>query len=105
MFDFFENHPVISIIIAVILVLAIIFGISYVVRGGKNILFGGNRQVFDTKYAFHWAIIELGNGEILEGAVKSWNDYDKSDTVQVVMENGIVILTHYSKVLLCSERP
>ena len=105
MFDFFENHPVISIIIAVILVLAIIFGISYVVRGGKNILFGGNRQVFDTKYAFHWAIIELGNGEILEGAVKSWNDYDESDTVQVVMENGIVILTHYSKVLLCSERP
>jgi len=105
MFDFFENHPIISIIIAVLLILAIIFGISYAVRGSKNILFGGNRQVFDTKYAFHWAIIELGNGELLEGAVKSWNDYDESDTVQVVMENGIVILTHYSKVLLCSERP
>lgn len=105
MFDFFENHPVISIIIAVLLVLAIIFGISYAVRGSKNILFGGNRQVFDTKYAFHWAIIELGNGELLEGAVKSWNDYDESDTVQIVMEDGTVILTHYSKVLLFSERP
>ena len=63
------------------------------------------RQVFDTKYAFHWAIIELGNGELLEGAVKSWNDYEESDTVQIVMEDGTVILTHYSKVLLFSERP
>lgn len=105
MLSFFEDHPIIATIISFILILAIIFGISYVVRGGKNILFGGNRQVFDTKYRFSWAIIELGNGELIEGAVKAWNDYNESDTVQIVMEDGTVILTHYSKVLLCSERP
>ena len=105
MLDFFSDHPVLCGILAIILVLALVIGIAYGIRGSKNILFGGNRQVFDTKYAFHWAIIELGNGEILEGAVKSWNDYDESDTVQIIMEDGIVILTHYSKVLLFSERP
>lgn len=105
MLYFFENHPIVATIISLILILAIIFGISYVVRGGKNILFGGNRQVFDTKYQFSWAIIELGNGELIEGAVKSWNDYNESDTVQVIMEDGTVILTHYSNVLLCSKRP
>ena len=105
MLYFFEDHPVIATIISIILILAIIFGVGYTIRSGKNILFNGNRQVFDTKYRFSWAIIELGNGELLEGAVKAWNDYDESDTVQIIMEDGTVILTHYSKVLLCSERP
>ena len=102
---FFDDHPIIAGILAIIIVIAILLGIAYVIRGGKNILFGGNRQVFDTKYRFNWAIIELGNGELLEGKVKAWNDYDDSDAVQIVMEDGTVFLTHYSKVLLCSERP
>lgn len=102
---FVSDHPIFASIIAIILVLAIIFGIAYCVRGGKNILFGGNRQVFDTKYRFTWAIIELGNGELLEGEVSAWNDYSDSDAVQIIMKNGTVILTHYSKVLLCSQRP
>lgn len=105
MADFFNDHPVISGILALIVVIAILLGIAYVIRGGKNILFGGNRQVFDTKYRFNWAIIELGNGELLEGKVKAWNDYEDSDAVQIIMEDGTVFLTHYSKVLLCSERP
>ena len=105
MADFFYDHPVITGILAIIVVIAILLGIAYVIRGGKNILFGGNRQVFDTKYRFNWAIIELGNGEVLEGKVKAWNDYDDSDAVQIVMEDGTVFLTHYSNVLLCSECP
>lgn len=35
-----------------------------------------NRQIFDTTYSFDYAIIQLPNGEIVEGEVKSWLDYD-----------------------------
>lgn len=64
-----------------------------------------NRQIgIDTAYSFKWAIIQLGNGELIEGEVTSWRDFEDSDTVQFVM-NNITYLTHYSNVILCSERP
>ena len=65
----------------------------------------GNRQVgWDTTQTFTHAILELGNGEIVEGTVTSWRDFDESDVVQFTM-NGITYLTHYSKVILCTEKP
>ena len=65
---------------------------------------GYNRQIFDTNWSFKWVIAQLGNGELLEGEVTSWADFDDSDCVQFTM-NGITYLTHYSNVILCSERP
>ena len=65
----------------------------------------GNRQMgFDTTWNFKWAILELGNGEIIEGPVSSWRDFDESDCVQFTM-NGVTYLTHYAKVILCTEEP
>lgn len=65
----------------------------------------GNRQVgWDTTQTFTHAILELGNGELVEGTVTSWRDFNDSDTVQFTM-NGITYLTHYSKVILCTEKP
>lgn len=65
----------------------------------------GNRQVgWDTTQTFTHAILELGNGEIVEGTVTSWRDFDDSDVVQFTM-NGITYLTHYSKVILCTKKP
>ena len=65
----------------------------------------GNRQVgWDTTQTFTYAIIELGNGEVIEGTVTSWRDFDESDVVQFTM-NGITYLTHYSKVILTTEKP
>lgn len=65
----------------------------------------GNRQIgFDTTNNFTWAIIQLGNGELIEGEVTSWRDFENSDTVQFTM-NGITYLTHYSNVILSTERP
>ena len=65
----------------------------------------GNRQVgWDTTQTFTYAILELGNGELVEGTVTSWIDFDESDVVQFTM-NGITYLTHYSKVILCTEKP
>lgn len=65
----------------------------------------GNRKIgFDTTQTFHWAIIQLGNGELIEGSVDSWRDFDSSDTVQVTV-NGITYLTHYTNVILATEKP
>ena len=36
----------------------------------------GNQQIFDMTYTFDYAIIELPNGEIIEGEIDSWNDYE-----------------------------
>ena len=63
-----------------------------------------DRSLFETKQSFTWAIIQLGNGELLEGEVTSWRDFSESDVVQFTM-NGITYLTHYSKVILTSEKP
>ena len=60
----------------------------------------GNRQVgFDLKQTFDEAIVILHNGEMIEGKVDSWRDFDESDVVQVTIE-GVTYLTHYSNVIL-----
>ena len=65
----------------------------------------GNRQVgWDTTQTFTYAILELGNGELIEGTVTSWRDFEDSDVIQFTM-NGITYLTHYSKVILTTEKP
>lgn len=66
----------------------------------------GNRQIgIDLTQSFHWAIIELGNGELIEGQITAWRDFDESDIVQFTLDDGITYLTHYSKVILCTKKP
>lgn len=65
----------------------------------------GNRKIgFDTTQTFRWAIVQLGNGELIEGPVSSWRDFEESDVVQFTI-NGITYLTHYSNVILTTEEP
>lgn len=65
----------------------------------------GNRKIgWDTTQTFTHAILELGNGELIEGTITSWRDFKDSDAVQFTM-NGITYLTHYSKVILCTKKP
>jgi len=60
----------------------------------------GNRQIgLDFKQSFDEAIIILHNGEMIEGKIDNWRDFDESDVVQVTIE-GITYLTHYSNVIL-----
>jgi len=65
----------------------------------------GTRQIgIDTAYNFKWGIIQLGNGEIIEGPVSGWRDFQDGDEIQLVI-NGVTYLTHYSNVILASEKP
>ena len=62
----------------------------------------GNRSLIDTKYRFDRAVIALPNGQVIDGKVSSWLDYDDSDAVQVTID-GKTYLTHYTNVCLIDE--
>lgn len=62
-------------------------------------LTGCNKQVFDTTYAFDKAIVELPNGEVVEGEVESWTDYEDGDQIQVKID-GNTYLVHSSDIVL-----
>lgn len=68
-----------------------------------SFVFGcGNKQIFDTTYTFHRAIIELPNGHVIDGDVESWTDYEDGDQIQVKI-NGKVYLVHSSNIVLINE--
>lgn len=51
---------------------------------------------------FHYAYIRIGN-DIIHGNVIQWRDYDDSDTVQVMLDDGKTYLTHYTNVTLIAD--
>ncbi len=65
-------------------------------------LSGCNRQVFDTTYKYDRAIIYLPNGEVIDGRVQSWRDYENSDQIQVKID-GVTYLVHSSNIVLIAE--
>lgn len=61
-----------------------------------------NKQLFDTTYHYDRAIVYLPNGEIVEGRVSSWVDFDDGDSIQVKID-GKMYLTHISNVCLIDD--
>lgn len=61
-----------------------------------------NKQLFDTTYHYDRAIVYLPNGEIVEGRVSSWTDFDDGDSIQVKID-GKMYLTHVSNVCLIDD--
>ena len=51
-----------------------------------------NYQVVDLQYNFNYAYIQLQNGELIEGKVESWTDYD-GEQLQVTI-GGVTYLTN-----------
>lgn len=62
----------------------------------------GNKQLIDITYTFERAIIELPNGEIVDGKVQSWKDYEDGDQIQVKID-GKIYLVHSSKIVLITK--
>lgn len=65
-------------------------------------LTGCNKQLIDVTYTFDRAIIEMPNGEIIEGKISSWKDFADGDQIQVKID-GVTYLVHSSKVVLIAE--
>ena len=65
-------------------------------------LSGCNKQIVDVTFSYERAIISLPNGEVVDGKVQSWTDYEDGDQIQVKI-GGVTYLVHSSQVVLISE--
>ena len=85
-------------IIAIVLLLALVFGLSACseVKTGNRIVAGKDVQTFTYAYVY------IGSEKITEGYVLQWRDYDECDEVQVLID-GKYYLTHYSNVVLVAD--
>ena len=61
-----------------------------------------NKQFIDMTYHYDRAIIYLPNGEIVEGRVNSWRDFEDGDSIQVKID-GKTYLTHICNVCLIDD--
>lgn len=62
----------------------------------------GNKQMFDTTYTYNYAIVQLPNGEVIEGKVDSWKDFEDGDQIQVKID-GKSYLVHSENIVLIDE--
>lgn len=58
---------------------------------GTLLMTACNKQVFDLTYKYNYAYIYLQNGQVVEGRVEGWNDYE-GEQLQVKI-NGVTYLT------------
>ncbi len=63
---------------------------------------GCNKQLVDLTYSYERAILSLPNGEIVEGRVSSWTDFEDGDQIQVKID-GKTYLVHSSNIVLISD--
>ena len=74
------------------LVIALVMALSFVGCG--------NYKVLDAKYNFTYAQLRMPDGEIVEGKLDSWRDYDDgSDQIQVEID-GVTYLCHQANIVL-----
>ena len=76
--------------------------LAVVVLAGILTLAGCNKQMVDLTYSYERAIIALPNGEIVEGKVTSWTDFEDGDQIQVKID-GKTYLVHSSNIVLISK--
>jgi hypothetical protein len=65
-------------------------------------LTGCNKQMVDLTYSYERAILSLPNGEVIEGKVSSWTDFEDGDQIQVRID-GKTYLVHSSNIVLISD--
>ena len=82
-------------IIAILLVAVVVLSMALIATGC-------NKQMVDLTYSYEYAIIALPNGEIVEGKVTSWTDFEDGDQIQVKID-GKTYLVHSSNIVLISK--
>ena len=65
-------------------------------------LTGCNKQMVDLTYSYERAILSLPNGEVIEGKVSSWTDFEDGDQIQVRID-GKTYLVHSSNIVVISD--
>ena len=62
----------------------------------------GNRQMIDMTYTYDRAVISLPNGEVVDGKIQSWRDYEDGDQIQVTVD-GKTYLVHSANIALIND--
>lgn len=55
------------------------------------VLTGCNYDYVDMVYSYDYAWISLPNGEVVEGEVEQWRDYEDGDQIQVKIDDKIYL--------------
>lgn len=63
----------------------------------------GNRQLLDFNQHFNVAYISCPDGTNARVEIKTWKDWENSDSIQVVSVDGKPYYTHLSRVVLTKE--
>lgn len=63
-------------------------------------LTGCNKQMVDFNYSYNYAIIQLPNGEVVEGKVDSWTDYEDGEQLQIKINGVTYLCSSYNCVLM-----
>ena len=87
-------------VLAVMLTSLVVLGLTLMVLG---LMCCGNKDMFDTVYTFNRAMIELPNGEVVEGKIDRWTDYTDGDQIQITID-GTIYLVHSSKCVLINDK-
>ena len=66
------------------------------------VMSGCNKQMVDLTYSYERAILSLPNGEVIEGKVSSWTDFEDGDQIQVRID-GKTYLVHSTNIVLISD--
>ena len=58
--------------------------------------------MIDMTYTYDRAVISLPNGEVVDGKIQSWRDYEDGDQIQVTV-NGKTYLVHSTNIALIND--
>lgn len=75
------------------------FFIAILMAAVVLIMTGCNKNLIDTVYQYDKAIIMIPDGEIVEGHIESWTDYEDGDQIQVTID-GKTYLVHAENICL-----
>ena len=76
----------------------LIAGLTMMMTGCTN----GGYDIIDTTWTYERAIMKLPNGEVIDGRVQSWRDYDDGDVVQIKIDDNTYYV-HMENIVLISE--
>ena len=93
-----------NILINGLLVAATVFLIGCVSGNTETASAFGNQAWFDVTYTFNKAYINgIDNDNPIKVKVKSWQEYEGSDAIQIITEDGTVYYTSLHNVVLVNE--
>ena len=63
----------------------------------------GNKALFDTTYAFDYALVEFPGGKVEKINIKNWTDYEDGEQIQITASDGTTYLVNSVNCVLVAE--